>query len=127
MVSRIFGWDLPPGCSASDIPGNRPEDEDWEEIYDNFWDKERLTKTHIGLRITDKEYELMDKLYSGKYSEIIDDYIIAALEYGMEIGIKQGLLQAEENRYFEQLDEDDEYFERLADEYDKELHNDLDS
>ena len=23
-----FGWDLPPGCRLSDIPGNRPEDEE---------------------------------------------------------------------------------------------------
>ena len=24
----LFGWDLPPGVSVSDIPGNRPEDEE---------------------------------------------------------------------------------------------------
>ena len=25
---------LPPGCSPSDIPGNRPEDEAWEQVFD---------------------------------------------------------------------------------------------
>lgn len=25
-----FGWDLPPGCRISDIPGNSPEDEYYE-------------------------------------------------------------------------------------------------
>lgn len=24
-MRNIFGWDLPPGCRASDIPGNGPE------------------------------------------------------------------------------------------------------
>lgn len=31
-----FGWDLPPGCSMSDIPGNRPEDIADEQIRDNI-------------------------------------------------------------------------------------------
>lgn len=28
--------DLPPGCSASDIPGNRPEDEAWDNLFDDI-------------------------------------------------------------------------------------------
>ena len=48
MSRHLFGWDLPPGVSVSDIPGNRPEDEAWENIYENFWDKERLTTTLRG-------------------------------------------------------------------------------
>jgi hypothetical protein len=27
-----LGWDLPPGCRVSDIPGNRPEDIRLEEL-----------------------------------------------------------------------------------------------
>ncbi len=101
MSDRIFGWDFPPGVRASDIPGNRPEDETWERIYDNFWDKERLTTTHIGIRITEKEYAEMDKLYNGKYTDVIDDYIMAAIEYGMEIGQKQSDDTNKENRFYE--------------------------
>lgn len=31
-MNRVFGWDLPPGVSASDIPGNRPEDEEADKV-----------------------------------------------------------------------------------------------
>ncbi len=103
MNRNIFGGNsnLPPGCSVSDIPGNRPEDEAWERIYDNFWDKERLTTTHIGIRITEKEYAEMDKLYNGKHNSVIDSYIMAAIEYGMEIGQKQSDDTNKENRFYE--------------------------
>ena len=37
MPDRIVGWDLPPGCSPPDIPGNRPEDATWEKIVDDFY------------------------------------------------------------------------------------------
>ena len=97
----IFGWDLPPGCRVSDIPGNRSEDEGWEAIYDNFWSKERLTKTHTGIRITEHEYLQMDKLYNSELADVIDDYIMAAIEYGMEIGTQQAHDAQEENKYYE--------------------------
>lgn len=101
MSGHLFGWDLPPGVNVSDIPGNRPEDEAWENIYDNFWDKERLTKTRTGIRISDKEYEQMDKFYNSKLSGLIDNYIMAAIEYGMEVGQKQSDANNQENRFYE--------------------------
>ena len=101
MNRNIFGWDLPPGCKVSDIPGNRPEDEAWENIYNNFWDKERLTTTHIGIQITEKEYEAMDKLYNSNLSGMVDNYIMAAIEYGMEVGNKQAEDIRLENRFYE--------------------------
>lgn len=103
MRNDIFGWDLPPGCRVSDIPGNRPEDEAWENIYEGFWDKERLTNTHIGLRITEEEYERMDELYNQatpNISDVIDDYISAAIEYGIEIGQSQSDAVARENKSY---------------------------
>lgn len=33
-MDRTFGWELPPGVSERDIPGNRPEDEAWEHAVD---------------------------------------------------------------------------------------------
>lgn len=103
MNRNIFGGNsnLPPGVRVSDIPGNRPEDEAWERIYDKFWDKERLTTTHIGTQITEKEYAEMDKLYNSKHNEVIDSYIMAAIEYGMEVGQKQADTNSQENRYYE--------------------------
>jgi len=29
-----INWNLPPGCSPRDIPGNRPEDEAWERAME---------------------------------------------------------------------------------------------
>lgn len=31
-----FGWDLPPGCRTSDIPGNRPQDLADEAMYESI-------------------------------------------------------------------------------------------
>lgn len=109
MSRSVFGWDLPPGVRASDIPGNRPEDEAWENIYNNFWDKERLTKTHIGTLITEQEYDLMEKLFYPKAtdkrmvkaSEVIDNYIMAAIEYGIEVGSRQAEDYHQQNRFYE--------------------------
>jgi hypothetical protein len=103
------GFNLPPGCRVSDIPGNRPEDEEWENIYNKFWDKDRLTKTHIGVRVSQEEYDLMEWLFNPKTtnkkmlkaSEVIDNYIMAAIEYGMEVGENKERLNQEENRFFE--------------------------
>ena len=32
------GWNMPPGCSPSDIPGNRPEDFEYEALCDKIYD-----------------------------------------------------------------------------------------
>jgi hypothetical protein len=106
MDRNIFGGNsnLPPGVRVSDIPGNRPEDEAWENIYDNFWDKERLTTTHIGTLITEAQYEKMGNLYeqnNPNFADEIDAYISAAIEYGMEIGQKQAEAVNQENRFYE--------------------------
>lgn len=37
MRSKM-GWDLPPGVSVRDIPGNRPEDEAAETLVDKVFD-----------------------------------------------------------------------------------------
>ncbi len=95
MSHGIFGWDLPPGCRVSDIPSNRPEDARWEGIYDAFWDKERLTKTTTGTRITEEEYAKMDKIWRSDSKanmglvDLIDTYVTAAIEFGMELGRKE--------------------------------------
>ena len=33
----MSGWNLPPGCSVSDLPGNRPSDARAEAIYDAIY------------------------------------------------------------------------------------------
>lgn len=34
-----FGWDLPAGCSMSDLPGNSPAEQEAEAFADKFFDK----------------------------------------------------------------------------------------
>jgi hypothetical protein len=43
----MTGWNLPPGCSTRDLPGNRPEDEAGEAFYDSFYEmEEEARKAH---------------------------------------------------------------------------------
>ena len=89
MNRGMFGWDLPPGVSVSDIPGNRPEDVEWEKIIEDFLDEERIKNRKYGILVTEKEIKLMDSLYaSKKWSGCVDAYIQMAIEYGMELGRK---------------------------------------
>lgn len=34
-----MGWNLPPGCNESDLPGNSPEDEEWDYFIETFEDE----------------------------------------------------------------------------------------
>jgi len=45
----MTGWNLPPGCNVSDIPGNRPEDLAFEIFWENYIDKvyEEWKEEHI--------------------------------------------------------------------------------
>ena len=103
MGHGIFGWDLPPGCRVSDIPGNRPEDDTWESICDNFWNKERLANPKDGtIVIGEQLYEQMNKLYNDpKTSTVLDEYIMAAIEYGMDLGRKEEAETSKENKGYE--------------------------
>lgn len=84
MSRSIFGWDLPPGVSPSDIPGNRPEDEAWEKITLDFWN---------GKYCSD---ELWKKFEEAKLSNDLIDIVDKAIDYGMELGRKEQLaIQAE--------------------------------
>lgn len=109
MSHSIFGWDLPPGCRVSDIPGNRPEDERWEAIYENFWNKDRLISKSFGIQITKEKFEAMDKIWRSNskvnraFVELMDDYISAAIEYGMEVGVEEKLASREESKYYDRM------------------------
>ncbi len=86
MNRGIFGWDLPPGVRASDIPGNRPEDDRWESIFEGFWGKKG--------RSEDKEKALDDP------PEVYIDLIHEAIEYGIEVGEKEAKASEEESKYY---------------------------
>ena len=85
----IFGWDLPPGCSVSDIPGNRPEDAEWESIEENFYQQKRFT---------DKQWKYLG---SKNRSQHLEEIITLAIDYGMELGreeMKENIQQDNEWR-----------------------------
>jgi hypothetical protein len=77
MSHSIFGWDLPPGCRVSDIPGNRPEDVKWEAITEGFYDGNHISN------------ETLKKFEDAKLDSDLDEIITKAIEYGIEIGIKE--------------------------------------
>jgi hypothetical protein len=85
----MTGFNLPPGCNVSDIPGNRPEDladeEFWEALFqhpdlpsdhlpEEWWEDEGLTKLVKIVR---------DLAYSRGYGEgAADDALVEAIESG---------------------------------------------
>jgi hypothetical protein len=92
----IFGWDLPPGCSVSDIPGNRPEDVEWERIEEAFYTNE--PDKYGRKRFTDKQWKYLG---SKNRSQYLEEIITIALDYGIELGraqMKEELQQDKEWR-----------------------------
>lgn len=102
----IFGWDLPPGCRVSDIPGNRPEDERWEAIIENFFNIKRIRNRKYGIPIYEKEIRAMSAIYRAKkyqkIQEAVDSYICMAIEYGIDIGNEEAEERINENKYYKQ-------------------------
>lgn len=86
MGRGLFGWDLPPGCKVSDIPGNRPEDEAWDKMMDTFFQQTSFTEA---------EKKVIDE-------QVVVDIITKAIEYGIEIGVKQAKADEEENKFYEE-------------------------
>lgn len=87
-MRNIFesGFNLPPGCRVSDIPGNRPEDEAWEAIINGFWNKKRTPE---------KDRVLSDA--DTPLTELIDE----AIDYGIDIGQKQADACKQESDFYE--------------------------
>ena len=86
------GFNLPPGCNVSDIPGNGPEDEKWEAIIEGFWNKEDRTE--------EQQKALADP------PQVYVDLIDAAVEYGVEIGRAEERQAIEGKLFKAELDTD---------------------
>ena len=96
MGHSIFGWDLPPGVRVSDIPGNRPEDEAWEKIEQEFWN---------GKHVSDV---IWNKFEKAKLDSDLMDVVNDAIMFGMELGKKEQQETERENKYYES-----QYHERV--------------
>jgi len=89
------GFNLPPGCSVSDIPGNRPEDGKWEAIEEAFWNNDKNCSK-----------KLFSKFEEANLDSDLINIVINAIEYGIEIQKQQAVENAEENKYYETMFED---------------------
>lgn len=95
MGHGIFGWDLPPGVSVSDIPGNRPEDGRLEEIELGFYEN---TEINGRIRFTPEEWKYLG---SKKRTTHLEDIIWKAIDYGMEIARDEEHSNNQANKVFE--------------------------
>jgi len=76
---------LPPGCSPSDIPGNRPEDAE----YEAFWN-ELDTKFSTEYK---KLWLCLERIYGGDDPELeraVIAYVDMARDIGYDRGYKEG-------------------------------------
>jgi hypothetical protein len=79
-----FGWDLPPGCRISDIPGNSPEDQRMEAWYDTLAD----ILVEAGWNVDDEKGEkalealakVVGKSYCDGYAEGASDAAMVTLK-----------------------------------------------
>jgi hypothetical protein len=53
---KMTGWNLPPGCNVSDLPGNDPAEEENEAIYDSLY-QEMADRLFIDTKNFDARYE----------------------------------------------------------------------
>ncbi len=95
MSHGIFGWDLPPGVSVSDIPGNRPEDCRLEEIELGFYENK---KTNGRKRFTPEEWKYLS---SKKRTQHLEDIIWKAIDYGMDIARDEANSDNQANKVFD--------------------------
>ena len=86
MSDRTFGWGLPPGVRASDIPGNRPEDEEWEKVVEGFY----------GIALSEDERKALNTL-----SHTQESLLEKAIEYGIELGREEQKRVEAENKFYE--------------------------
>lgn len=77
-----FGWDLPPGVSISDLPGNRPEEQQMEAFLDAFYNQ--ISKLRLPLIKEEKLEDLstwiwkqIGDAYSKGYTQALEDQCMA--------------------------------------------------
>lgn len=87
-MRNIFGYDLPPGCRLSDIPGHSDEEYAWECIEEEFYNKNKFNPN---------ELKLVDPL-----DESVASIVMKAIVYGMELGKNEQRMIEAENLYYEE-------------------------
>ena len=70
-----FGWDLPPGVSVSDLPGNGLEEQRQEAFLDAFYDQ--ITKLRLPLIKEEKLEDLSSWIWKQIGEAYFEGYIQA--------------------------------------------------
>lgn len=78
----MTGFNLPPGCNVSDIPGNRPED----DANEMFWNalSEKFTESNPELN------EYLEHIFGGDFGGEYDDAVIALVDMAAMLAYAQG-------------------------------------
>jgi len=74
----MTGWNLPPGCRVTDLPGNEPEDPVWEKLSDILYEHldSPLTEKMIE-SVFDKVMELINEVRGDAYRDGVSDEAMA--------------------------------------------------
>lgn len=72
----MTGFNLPPGCSARDIPGNRPEDETVEAFYSVAYQEFADLPEELQERIADWAWTMVGISYSEGYNRGCVDSVL---------------------------------------------------
>lgn len=80
MSNSKFGWSLPPGCSNSDLPGNRPEDIEDELLLNDIetaLSPIEVSETHEDVaafeKATKNVIKLINKAFEDGYKQCQND------------------------------------------------------
>lgn len=68
----MTGWNLPPGVSTRDLPGNRPEDEAWDQLIQEA--AEDLGPYVVANRLNTPKEDFFEALEDATWEETVDVY-----------------------------------------------------
>jgi hypothetical protein len=77
----MTGWNMPPGCNTSDIPGNRPEDQLAEQIADE------IAAIDCGL----------NELHIERLTDLIMKWYQAGFDEGYAEGLHEAMMRGDNN------------------------------
>jgi len=102
-----FGWDLPPGVSINDIPGNRPEDEAEELFWEEFakkLDEEKLEHIELNFPSAGETIPLEELWDNPDFVKLVQ----IARDMGFTAGYNQGCIDGAMELSSRMMDEAEE-------------------
>lgn len=74
----MTGWNLPPGCSVNDLPGNSKSEKKAEALYDLIWDQFPASLSEAQCTtLADWIYSQIGEAYSNGYQQAMADSALA--------------------------------------------------